>query len=400
MKITQLQTLYLKKREEQRLKNQHVWIYSNEVDVAKSPLRNFTPGEQILISSFNGEILGKAYINPHSLICARVFSRDPSTELNADFFKVKIEQALRLRERLFDQPYYRLIFGESDGLPGVVIDRFGPNFAIQITTQGMELAKQDLLKALIEVCQPESVLWKNDSSARDFEKLPEYVETAYGEPPQEIEVIENGTRFKAPFWQGQKTGWFYDHRMNRLRLKDYVKGQSVLDVFSYLGGWGLEAMSFGATDLTAIDVSAKACEFIQTNAKLNGFENVKVICKEAFEALKLLLQQGQTFDVVIVDPPAFIKRQKDLKEGIIAYQRINEMAIKLLKANGILVSASCSMHLKDEEFVNLIHRAAVKTHAQLQLLEQGHQGPDHPIHLAIPETRYIKSAILRKVERL
>jgi len=391
-----MQTLYLKKREELRLKNQHSWIYSNEVDVAKSPLRNFTAGEQVVIASFTGEVLGKAYVNPQSLICARVFSRDPNTELNDEFFISKIEQALSLRERLFAEPYYRLVFGESDDLPGVVIDRFGPHFAIQTSTQGIELVKDNLLKAVIKVCQPESVLWKNDSSARNFEKLPEYVEAAFGEPPQEVEVIENGVKFIAPFWQGQKTGWFYDHRMNRLRLKDYVKGQSVLDVFSYLGGWGLEAMGFGASALTAIDASAKACEYIHLNAKVNQFKNVSVICNDAFEALKNLLQQGQKFDVVIVDPPAFIKRQKDLKEGSIAYQRINELAIKLVQAGGIIVSASCSMHLHDEDFLHMLHRAAVKAHTKLQLLEQGHQGPDHPIHLAIPETRYIKSAILRK----
>ncbi|MDF2529563.1 MAG: rlmI, partial [Gammaproteobacteria bacterium] len=217
-------------------------------------------------------------------------------------------------------------------------------------------------------------------------------------PPQEIELIENGTKFKAPFWEGQKTGWFYDHRMNRLRLKDYVKDKSVLDVFSYLGGWGIEALKFGASSLTAIDVSAKACEYISQNAALNGLDNkVEAICCDAFDALKSLLQQAKSFDVVIVDPPAFIKRQKDLKEGFIAYQRINELAIKLLNPNGILVSASCSMHLKDEDFVTMLHKAAVKTQTELQLLEQGHQGPDHPIHLAIPETRYIKSAILRKI---
>ncbi|MDF2939594.1 MAG: rlmI [Gammaproteobacteria bacterium] len=392
-----MQTLYLKKREEQRLKSQHAWIYSNEVDVSKSPLRNFSLGEQVLVAAFSGELLGKAYINPHSLICARLFSRDPSIELNVDFFKAKIKQALELRQQLFSQPYYRLVFGESDGLPGVVIDRFGPHFAVQITTQGMELVKDSLLKALVDVCDPESVLWKNDSGARSFEKLPEYVEAAFGNPPQEIELIENDTQFKAPFWEGQKTGWFYDHRMNRLRLKDYVKDKSVLDVFSYLGGWGIETLRFGAKSLSAIDVSAKACEYISQNAKLNGFSNIEVICKDAFEALKALIQSGQKFDVVIVDPPAFIKRQKDIKEGFIAYQRVNELAIKLLNPNGVLVSASCSMHLKDEDFLTMLHKAAVKTQTELQLLEQGHQGPDHPIHLAIPETRYIKSAILRKV---
>jgi 23S rRNA (cytosine1962-C5)-methyltransferase len=392
-----LQTLYLKKREEQRLKSQHVWIYSNEVDVAKSPLRNFSQGEQVIVSAFNGELLGKAYLNPHSLICARLFSKDPSAELNVDFFKEKIQQALALRESLFSKPYYRMVFGESDGIPGVVIDRFGKHFAVQITTQGLELVKDNLLEALIAVCQPESVLWKNDSSARSFEKLPEYVEAAFGNPPQEIELIENDTTFKAPFWEGQKTGWFYDHRMNRLRLKDYVKDKSVLDVFSYLGGWGIEALQFGAQSLTAIDASAKACEYISHNARLNGFNNINVICNDAFEALKTLLQQGKKFDVVIVDPPAFIKRQKDIKEGFIAYQRINELAIKLLNANGLLVSASCSMHLKDEDFLMMLHKAAVKTQTELQLLEQGHQGPDHPVHLAIPETRYIKSAILKKV---
>jgi 23S rRNA (cytosine1962-C5)-methyltransferase len=225
------------------------------------------------------------------------------------------------------------------------------------------------------------------------------VEAAFGQPPQQVELIENATRFIAPLWSGQKTGWFYDHRMNRARMRDYVKGKAVLDVFSYLGGWGITAAQYGASSVTCVDASKSACELIAHNAALNlCADKITVICDDAFEALKKLIQAGQQYDVVIVDPPAFIKRQKDQKEGFLAYQRINEQALKLTKIGGILASSSCSMHLKDEDLQQAVQRAAIRSKSTLQILEWGHQAPDHPIHPAIAETRYIKMLLARKLQ--
>jgi 23S rRNA (cytosine1962-C5)-methyltransferase len=213
-----------------------------------------------------------------------------------------------------------------------------------------------------------------------------------------VQLEENNTLFFAPLLQGQKTGWFYDHRLNRSRLSEYVSQKKVLDVFSYLGGWGIQAAKLGASDVNCIDSSSLSMTWIQSNAELNHVnDKVKVICQDAFEALKELHQAKDIFDVIILDPPAFVKKQKDIKEGTLAYQRINELAIKLLKPEGILISCSCSMHLSQSEFLQVIRRASLRAHCEMQILERGHQAPDHPVHFAIPETDYLKMIIGRKI---
>jgi 23S rRNA (cytosine1962-C5)-methyltransferase len=202
-----------------------------------------------------------------------------------------------------------------------------------------------------------------------------------------------------PFLQGQKTGWFYDHRLNRERLKHYVANQTVLDVFSYVGGWGIQAAMFGAKQVTCVETSELAGQFIKKNAALNDVaDKVKVLCEDAFDALKRLVQEKKKYDVIVLDPPAFINRFKDRKAGTVAYQRLNELAVKLLSPNGILFTCSCSMHFSMEDMIEMLQRVAYRTESKLQLLERGHQGQDHPLHIAIPETNYLKSIIVRKVD--
>lgn len=387
----------LKKNEERRLLSGHLWIYSNEINTAETPLKSFQAGEQVKVMTHGGTVIGSAYINPQSLIAARLYSRDV-TALNEALLVQQIRQAMSLRERLFSEPCYRLVFGEGDYLPGLVIDRFAEHLVVQITTAGMEQVKADLVTALTTVLKPQSILWRNDSPSRKMENLPSYVEAAFGTPPETVTLSENGAHFIAPLWQGQKTGWFYDHRINRARMQDYVEGKTVLDVFSYLGGWGITAAQYGASSVTCIDASQTACDLTRKNAELNHCQDkVNVLCDDAFEALKKLIQAGQSYDVVIVDPPAFIKKAKDAKEGFLAYRRINELALKLTRPGGILSTSSCSMHLKDEDLQNAVLRAANALRCPLQILEWGHQGPDHPVHPAITETRYIKTLIARKL---
>jgi 23S rRNA (cytosine1962-C5)-methyltransferase len=395
----QLPLLRLKKHEERRLRAGHLWIYSNEIDTAVSPLKNFKSGEEVLIETYDKKLLGVAYVNPHSLITARLLSRNSHEHLDLAFFVKKIQSALQLRQRLYSQPFYRLIFGESDNLPGLVVDRFDTVLVAQLNTAGMDQKKEIILQALQEV-MPEvtSILLRNDSQARQYENLPSEVIAGLGTPPTEVRVIENDTLFSAPLWQGQKTGWFYDHRLNRSRLKEYAKNQRVLDVFSYLGGWGIQAAQAGASQVICVDSSTLSSEWIAKNATLNHLqEKVQVITDDAFVALKNLHQAKESFSLIILDPPAFIKKQKDKKEGLIAYQRINELALRLLTEDGILISCSCSMHLEYEELMQLLQRASIKTHSDLQILERGHQAPDHPVHVAIPETDYLKMIIARKV---
>jgi 23S rRNA (cytosine1962-C5)-methyltransferase len=391
-----LPPLRLKKNEERRLKAGHLWVYSNEIDVTKTPLTDLEPGTAVSIEDASGHVMGSGYVNPHSLISARLISRDPRYVLDQSLITHRLNIALSLREQCFDKPYYRLVFGESDNLPGLVVDRFGDVLVVQITTAGMERHKEDVIAALDKTLKPVAIVLRNDSPSRQSEALDSYVETVSGNLPESVFVEENGTRFEIDVLTGQKTGWFYDHRMNRARMQQYVNDKRVLDVFSYIGGWGLQALTAGASEVMCIDASKSAIDHIHHNASLNGFEDkLASVEGDAFEALKSLRQERERFDVVIVDPPAFIKRKKDFKEGLTAYRRINQMAMQVLNKGGYLISASCSYHLKREQLHDTILKASRHVDRNAQIVEQGHQGPDHPVHPAIPETDYLKSFTAR-----
>lgn len=391
-----LNTLRLKNKADRRLKSGHLWIYSNEVDVQATPLKNFESGEPVVVENTAGKPLGTAYVNPNTLICARLVSRDQDYFLNKALLVHRINVALSLREQLFDQPFYRLVYGDSDGLPGLVVDRFGDILVAQISTAGMERVRGEIVDALNQVLQPKGILFRNDGNARKLEDLPEYTEVVSGVVPEVVNLEENGVSFQAPVMAGQKTGWFYDHRMNRQRLKPYVKGKRVLDVFSYIGGWGIQAAAFGAEKVTCLDASAFALEQVHANAELNEVQGrVDTLEGDAFAALKALRDDREKFDVVVVDPPAFIKKRKDIKAGEQAYRRINELAMRLLEKDGYLVAASCSMHLQKDNMVDLLRGGSRHIDRNLQIIEQGHQGPDHPVHPAIPETEYIKAIFAR-----
>ena len=390
-----LPPLRLRKDEDRRLRAGHLWVFSNEVDVRDTPLTAFHPGDAVEVQDARGAPLGMGYVNPRSLIAARLVSRDRDARLDGALLRSRLTRALALRERVFDRPFYRLVYGESDGLPGLVVDRFGEVLVAQVTTAGMERVKGEIVDALRDTLHPAGVLLRNDSSGRALEGLESYVETAHGEVPDVVQLEENGVRFEAPM-AGQKTGWFYDHRMNRARLMAYVRGRRVLDVFSYVGGWGVQAAAAGAAEVVCVDASAEALEHVARNAALNGVEQaVSTRRGDAFDVLRVLAADGERFDVVVLDPPAFIKRKKDQKAGEEAYRRVNQLAMDVLKQDGILVAASCSYHLPREALQDAMLRAARRQGRSLQILEQGHQGPDHPIHPAIPETAYLKSFIGR-----
>ena len=391
-----LPSLRLKANADRRLRAGHLWVYSNEIDTAATPLNGFSAGDQAILEAAGGKPLGIVGVSPNNLICARLLSRDLKHSLDKSLLVHRIQVALSLRERLFDQPCYRLVYGDSDLLPGLVVDRFHDHLVVQLASATMERNKDAVLEALVQVLKPRGVLWKNDSSARDAEGLERYVDTAFGVMPEWVDLEENGVKFQAPVLQGQKTGWFYDHRMNRARLAPYVKGKRVLDLFSYIGGWGVQAAAFGASEVFCVDASAFALDGVERNAALNGVaEKMTCIEGDAFEAMKELKNAEERFDVVITDPPAFIKRKKDLKNGEAAYRRLNETAMRLLNKDGILVSASCSMHLPEDDLQNILLGSARHLDRNVQLLERGGQGPDHPVHPAIPETRYIKSLTCR-----
>jgi len=387
-----LASVRLKKNEERRIKQGHMWVFSNEIDIKATPLKEFEAGQQVIVEASNGKPLGMGYINPKTLICVRMLSRSPKLEMNMKFLKRRIQAAQALRELNFDAPYYRLVFGDSDGLPGLVIDRFGDVFSVQITTAGMEVVKDDIVQVLDNLYHPTAIMLRNDTKSRELEGLPLYEEVALGELPEEILIEENGAKFAIPVEGGQKTGWFYDHRMARRRLQEMVKGKRVLDVFSYLGGWGIEAAVAGAESVTCVDASELAINGVERNAELNGVsEKMTLIQGNAFDVLNALKLEADKFDVVIVDPPAFVKRKKDFKQGSEGYRRINEIAMRVLAPDGVLISASCSHHMTRDNLLTQVQSAARHIDRTVQLFDQAHQAPDHPVHPAIPETEYLKT---------
>jgi 23S rRNA (cytosine1962-C5)-methyltransferase len=259
----------------------------------------------------------------------------------------------------------------------------------------MEALKADVEAAVREVLNPAALFWKNDSGARDLEHLPLTTEVAFGEVPEEIEVFESGLRFTAPLAAGQKTGWFYDQTANRQRLVRYMwPGMRVLDVCSYVGAWAVTALKNGAASARCIDSSDAALQAASRNAQANGV-TVETTRDDAFDALKALQERGERFDVVVVDPPAFIKRKKDVPQGQAAYRKLNQLALGLMEGDGLLVSCSCSYHLAADDLVSAIQSAARHTGRFVQILEAGGQSPDHPVHPAIPETRYLKAFFCR-----
>jgi 23S rRNA (cytosine1962-C5)-methyltransferase len=396
--VAQLPVLRLKRNEDRRLHAGHLWIFSNEVDTAQSPLVKFKAGELVRVLAHNDRALGLAYVNPQSLIAARMLETWKSPDVA--WLAARIRASLGLRERLYPKPYYRLVYGESDGLPGLVIDRYGSACVVQIGTAGMEQLKPKIQEALIQVLQCEAVLFKNDGSAREMEGLPSYVETAKGNFDKPAVVIEDGLEFQAPLAQGQKTGWFFDQAANRRTLSKYVrKGARVLDVFSYVGAWGVRAAHHGAGEVICVDSSATALELAAANAERNA---LKVVTRkgDAFDVLEDLAKLGARFDIIVIDPPAFAKRKKDLPKALAAYKRLNQLALQAIANDGILVSCSCSFHVSFDELQDAIAKAARGAEKHLQILEMGGQAPDHPVHPAIPETRYLKAYFCRVNESL
>ncbi|AOV16312.1 SAM-dependent methyltransferase [Acidihalobacter aeolianus] len=391
MTDTELPALRLKRGEDRRLRAGHLWVFSNEIDVKHTPLDAFAPGDPVTIEDAQGHALGTGYVNPHSLICARLLSRDRQHPWGPSLLVHRLKVALSLRERLYASPYYRLVHGEGDGLPGLVVDRYGEVLSVQVTTAGIERQLDALLAALDKVVRPATVLLRNDTAIRELEGLERYVRAAQGEPPADIEVEEGGRHFVAPLASGQKTGWFYDQRDNRDRLADFVAGARVLDVFSYVGAWGVRAALSGAREALCVDESQTALDYAARNAALNGVDDrVATRRGDAFEVLRELREAGERFDVVILDPPAFIKRRKDQRAGEQAYRRLNQAGMQLLDRDGFLISCSCSYHLPRDTLVAQMQQAARHLDRELQVLVQGYQSADHPMHPAIPETAYLK----------
>lgn len=388
--------LYLKKREEKRLRNGHPWLFSNEVDVGRSPLKSYIPGQPVQVRTHGEEVVGYGYINPQSLICVRLLSREPDTVLDQALLEERITRALALREQFYDAPFYRLVYGEGDALPGVVIDRYDDVLVVQIGTAGMERVIDELVAALEAVLQPAGILLRNDTTSRDLEGLERYVNVAFGHVPEWLQVPEGAARFQVQPAAGQKTGWYYDHRRNRAELMGLVEGKRVLDLFSYVGAWGVGAAAAGAAHATCVDSGEAALEGVETSAELSGVrDRVDTIRGDAMGVIRDLRKAGERYDIVVIDPPAFIPRRKDMTAGVEAYRRLNGVAMQLVEDGGLLVSASCSYHFARDKHLETLSRVARANRTHAQILYDGGQGPDHPRHPALPESQYLSTFFVR-----
>jgi len=384
--------LRLKKNEERRLKAGHLWIFSNEVDVEATPLKAFEAGELALVEDSRGQAMGTAYVNPDSLISARLLTRNPRVAISQKFFQHRFEQAMKLRDRLYGKPFYRLAHGESDGVPGVVVDRFGDVLAIQTNTAGADKLRPLIVAALESLLEPRAIVVRNESGLRQLEGLGEETAVISGTLDGPVVIEENGARFRIDVMAGQKTGWFYDHRENRAKAAALAQGLRVLDLFAYSGAWGLSAAVSGAESVLCVDASQSALDLAAENARLNDMaDRVDYQRADVFDFLKQAREARQHYDLIVLDPPALIKRKKDMKAGLEAYRRLNQCALQILAPGGILVSASCSYHLQRETLHDTLRATARQLDRHLVFIGQGGQGGDHPVHPAIPETDYLKA---------
>jgi 23S rRNA (cytosine1962-C5)-methyltransferase len=381
--------------EEKRIAGGHPWAFSNEIEM-DAAVKALPPGELVTLTRKDGRTLGVALFNPHSLIAARMLSRDPTAEINARFFERRLQRALKLRERLVDVPFYRLAHAEADGFPGAVIDRFGEIVVVEVNSAGMDRLTEPLAAAIDKVLAPATILLRGEGAARDSEGLTPMSRFAKGGLDGPITVQENGARFLADLSAGQKTGWFYDQRDNRALMARFAKGCSFLDVYSYTGGFGVQAAAAGATDVLAVDRSEAALGLLQKSAQANGVaERVSVQRGEAFEALETLIAEKRRFDIVSADPPAFVKSKKDFHVGGKAYRKLARLAAQAVAPGGLLFIASCSHNMPADEFARQVARGIHEGGRSAKQLYATGAAPDHPVHPFLPESAYLKALVLQ-----
>ncbi len=391
-----LPSVLLRSGEDRRVRAGHPWAFSNEI-LMDAETKALPPGSLAILRAPGGEALGLVTFNPHSLIAARLLTSNPEARIDALFLGRRLARAAALRDKLIGVPYCRLIHAEADGLPGVIVDRFGEALVVQVNTAGMDALTPVLLEALEAELSPRTIVLKNDSPVRELEGLKREVVVAKGEDTGAIELIENGAKFVADLSGGQKTGWFYDQRDNRRFMASLAKDATVLDVYSYCGGFGVLAAKEGAKEVTCIDRSQAALDAAKQAARLNGVDkNMSFEKKEAFEALeKLRGTSARKFDVVICDPPAFVKSRKDLKTGAQGYRKLVRLAAPLVARGGFFFVASCS-HLVDPPlFADQVRRGLRDAERTGRILKSSGAALDHPVHPNLPETAYLKALTLQ-----
>jgi len=383
----------LKAKEERRLKAGHWWIFSNEIDGLDTSLE---PGTLVRVIANEATQIGFGYFNPHSLIAVRLFQKDEG-EFNEDFIFENLDNAYTYRKSIGVRKCGRMCYGEADNLPGLVVDRYGDILVVDVLTAGMEKLKPQITKALQKIFKPTGIYYKNDSSFRALEGLTSTPEII-GEVPEQVEIEENGVKYIVPLRGGQKTGFYFDQRENREFLKPYFKDKLVLDLYSYIGSFGITAALAGASQVWGCDSSAAAVELARKNAELNGVTENVVFHRDDAERLLSAMKKGELPDepdIVLLDPPAFVKSRKALPQAVGLYVKLVKMALEGIKAGGYLAFSTCSHHISRELFVDIIRQGVSKAGRQAVLVELRGQAKDHPILIGMPETEYLHFALIQ-----
>ncbi len=385
-------SIFLKPNEELRIQKGHTWVYGNEVDRFEGHIQS---GELAYVYSFKGIFIGKGYLNTSSKIVVRILSRNESQVIDESFFSEIIRKSNQTRIDLGYKNSYRMLFGEADGIPGLIIDKYGEYLVLQILSLGIDMRKAMFVQLLIDLFHPKGILERSDVPVRKKEGLEPFKNILYGQIPNEIEILENNLKMKINLIDGQKTGSFLDQQSNHEAIKTYVKGQTVLDCFSHIGGFGLTAAYYGAKHVTCLDISQAAVDQILENSKLNQLKNIDAEKADVFKALRTYQDEGKMFDVIVLDPPAFAKKKDDVKKAYHGYKEINLQAMKIINDEGYLYTCSCSHFMPQDLFLEMLTDAANDAQKTTQLIELRMQGKDHPITLGSDESFYLKCAILK-----
>ncbi len=387
-----MKKLRLKTQIPNRILKGNLWIFSNELDT----LPNAEPGEIVELIDKQNNSLGLGFYNPKSQIAIRLLCCPSQTDFRS-LLKDRIQAAKEYREKIFpNEQCYRLVYSESDLLPGLIIDKYDNYFVLQINSAGLEKFIPNIVEILKELFpRTEGILAKNISSFRKQEGLELYTKTIFGQIPESIIVTENNIKYKINLFEAQKTGLFLDHKLNRRFVGRLAKNLSVLDCFSNYGGFGLNCALWKAKSITCVDISEKACASAKENFQLNNFSNFAVVIADAMDFLKKAYRNNQKWDLVILDPPSFTKTKKNVKNAIAGYSSLNKYALRVLNSEGYLATASCSMYVDENQFLKIIENVAFGQRIRLIQIFRGGQAPDHPVIPSMPETRYLKFFVFR-----
>jgi 23S rRNA (cytosine1962-C5)-methyltransferase len=381
----------LKPGAHKRLKAGHPWIYSNEV-MMDAAAKGLVPGTVVTIEDAGGTLLATAHFNPKPLISARVLEATPDVAIDREWYAARLKTALELRQRLVAKPYYRWVHAEGDNLPGLIVDRIGNVVVMQPNTAGMDLAVNEIASAIDGLIAPEGIVLRGDSSSRTLEGLPETVRVLKGNITGLVDVHEPTATFFADVTSGQKTGWFFDQRDNRIFAASLAKDKTVLDLYTHTGGFAISCAVAGARKVLGIDGSNLAVELAEKAAAANG---VAAICKferaDVFDFLSAATQRKDTFDLVIADPPAFVKSRKDIKPGLQGYRKLARLCATTTAPGGIFIIASCSHNASLADLTEAVSRGIADAGRSARLLKTSGAGPDHPVHFQLPEGAYLKA---------